>query len=79
MIRIVLADDQALVRQGIRALVELTREVEVVAEAQDGDEALQLIRQHRPAVALLDVRMPGMTGVEVLTALRRLGDTTPVV
>jgi DNA-binding NarL/FixJ family response regulator len=79
MIRIVLADDQALVRQGIRGLLELTREVEVVAEAQTGDEALLEIRKHRPAVALLDVRMPGLTGVEVLTALRKAGDATPVV
>jgi DNA-binding NarL/FixJ family response regulator len=79
VIRIVLADDQALVRQGIRALVELSRQVEVVAEAENGEEALQQIRKQRPAVALLDVRMPKMTGVEVLRALRKAGDATPVV
>ncbi len=79
MIRVVLADDQALVRQGIRSLLELTGQVQVVAEAETGDEALLQIRQHRPEVALLDVRMPGQSGVEVLVALRKLGDATPVV
>lgn len=79
MIRVVLADDHALLRQGVRSLLELTREVEVVAEAETGPEALASIRAHRPAVALLDVRMPGLTGVEVVAELRKAGDETPVV
>ncbi len=79
MIRIVLADDQALVRQGIRSLLELTHEVEILGEAQTGPEAIVEIRRHRPDVALLDVRMPGLTGVEVVSALRTSGDATPVV
>jgi DNA-binding NarL/FixJ family response regulator len=79
LIRVVLADDHALLRQGVRSLLELTREVEVVAEAETGLDALTHIRAHRPAVALLDVRMPGLSGVEVVTELRKTGDKTPVV
>lgn len=79
MIRVVLADDHALLRQGVRGLLELTREVEVVAEVETGLDALAQIRAHRPNVALLDVRMPGLSGVEVVTELRKTGDETPVV
>ena len=77
--RVLIADDQTLVRQGIRGLLELGKEFEIVAEAGDGDEALKLVLQHKPQVALLDVRMPGKNGVEVLRALRAKGDQTPVI
>jgi DNA-binding NarL/FixJ family response regulator len=79
MIRILLADDQTLVRQGIRGLLELSGAIEVVAEAEDGDGALAAIRVHRPDIALLDVRMPKKSGVEVVCAMRADGDRTPVI
>ena len=61
-----LADDHALVRAGIRALVEEIDGVEVVGQAGNGHEAVQLIRKHRPDIVLLDIAMPGLNGFEVL-------------
>ncbi|GAA2606870.1 response regulator transcription factor [Dactylosporangium fulvum] len=68
-IRVLLADDQALVRAGFRVLLERADDIEVVGEAADGDEAIMLARAHRPDVVLMDVRMPGTDG---LTATMRL-------
>ncbi|HEY2478188.1 MAG TPA: response regulator transcription factor [Solirubrobacterales bacterium] len=64
MIRVALVDDQALVRAGFRALLDAEADIEVVGEACDGDEALRLLRAERPDVVLMDVRMPGMDGLE---------------
>jgi DNA-binding NarL/FixJ family response regulator len=64
-VRLVLADDHTLVRAGIRALLEAAGNVEVVAESGDGREALELIARHRPDVALVDIGMPGLSGLEV--------------
>lgn len=64
-IRVLLADDHALVRAGIAALLGRLPDVAVVAEAGDGLEALALIREHRPDVALVDIAMPGLGGLEV--------------
>jgi len=74
MIRVVLVDDQTLVRRGIRSLLELAGDVDIVAEAADGEEALQVIRRERPDAVLLDVRMPKRSGIEVLQELHRTGD-----
>lgn len=63
MIRIVLVDDQELVRTGLRALAQRDGDIEVVAEAGDGEAGLRLIRQHRPDVVLMDIRMPRMDGI----------------
>jgi len=65
VIRTLLADDHTLVRAGIRSLLESIEGVEVVAESGDGREALELICKHRPDVALLDIAMPGLSGLEV--------------
>jgi DNA-binding NarL/FixJ family response regulator len=65
-IRVVLADDHALVRAGIRALLERIRGVEVLAEAGDGQEALRLIKELHPDIILLDIAMPVLNGLDVL-------------
>jgi DNA-binding NarL/FixJ family response regulator len=62
-IRVLLADDQTLVRVGFRRLLERADDIEVVGEAADGDEAVALARAHRPDVVLMDVRMPGTDGL----------------
>jgi DNA-binding NarL/FixJ family response regulator len=66
-IRILLADDHALVRAGLRALIREMRGMEVVGEAEDGDEALRLIAELHPDVALVDISMPNLNGLEVAT------------
>ena len=65
-IRVLLADDHKLVRAGFRAMLSSLGNVEVVAETGDGREALQLLYKHRPDVALVDITMPSLTGLEVL-------------
>jgi DNA-binding NarL/FixJ family response regulator len=65
MIRVVLVDDQPLLRSGFRALLAVEEDIEVVAEAADGKEGLALAKQHRPDVALIDIQMPVMDGIEV--------------
>jgi len=71
VIRVVLADDQALVRAGFRSLLDAQDDITVVGEAANGDEAVAATLAHRPDVVLMDIRMPGSDG---LTATRRIGD-----
>jgi DNA-binding NarL/FixJ family response regulator len=70
---VLIADDHALVRAGIRALLDRLPAVEVIGEAADGCEALELIKKHQPEVVLMDIAMPGINGLEVT---RLLGPTT---
>jgi DNA-binding NarL/FixJ family response regulator len=70
MIRVLLADDHAVVRAGIRQFLEHAGDIQVVAEASDGDEARTLISQQRPDVAVLDIQMPKASGIEVTRWLR---------
>jgi DNA-binding NarL/FixJ family response regulator len=79
VIRVVLVDDQTLVRRGIRSLLELAGDIEIVAEAADGEEGVAAILRERPDVVLLDVRMPRKDGLEVLRELQGAGALPPTV
>jgi DNA-binding NarL/FixJ family response regulator len=69
MIRLLIADDEALIRDGLRAIAETEHDIEVVGEARDGDEAVTLTAELKPDVALIDIRMPGVDGLQ---ATRRI-------
>jgi DNA-binding NarL/FixJ family response regulator len=79
VIRLCLVDDQQLVRHGIRTLLELLADIEVVAEAADGDAAIAAIVENAPDVVLLDLRMPGRDGLGVLAELRARGRLPPTI
>jgi DNA-binding NarL/FixJ family response regulator len=79
MIRVALVDDQMLIRQGVRSLLELAGDIAIVAEAADGDEAIAMIQRDRPDVVLLDLRMPRKGGVEVLRELRAAAALPPTI
>ena len=82
VIRVVLADDQALVRAGFRALLDAQDDIEVVGEANDGDEAVRLVRRLAPDVVLMDIRMPGTDGLAATRAIagdERLSDARIII
>jgi len=79
MIEVCLVDDQTLVRQGIRSLLELSDSIRVVAEAGDGMQAVETIPRVKPDVVLLDMRMPGMSGLDVLNALAATNQLPPTI
>lgn len=70
-IRIMIADDHPVVREGFGAMLETEPDMTVVAQARSGEEALELFRRERPDVTLMDLRMPGMNGVDAILAIRR--------
>jgi DNA-binding NarL/FixJ family response regulator len=79
VIRVLLADDEAMIRAGVRAILGAAPDVEVVAEAADGREAVEQARAHRPDVVLLDIRMPVLDGLSAAAELRRVAPGTAVV
>ncbi len=79
MIRVALIEDQTIVRQGLRSLLELVDDITVVGEAADGEEGIRLIDSERPDVVLLDLRMPRLDGVGMLRRLRERGTVPPAL
>ncbi|MEV3993857.1 response regulator transcription factor [Streptomyces sp. NPDC049837] len=78
-VRVLLADDEDLVRSGMSMILQADPDIEVVAEAADGAEAVQLVRAHRPDVVLMDIRMPVVDGLTATTEITRLPDAPRVV
>ena len=68
--RVIICDDQAIVRDGLELLLNLERDIEVVGLAQDGAEAVELVAQHQPDLILMDLKMPGMNGIEATRQIR---------
>ena len=79
MLRIALADDQALIRHGLKALLETLGGIEVVVEADNGDSLLDALENHEVDAVLADIRMPGRSGIGALRALRQRGNFVPVI
>src|SRR5262245_26752098 len=79
VIRVVVVDDQTLVRRGLRELLRWTPDIHVVADAGDGAEALRVIDEHRPDVGLLDVQLPRLTASDVLRQLSAAGHALPAI
>ena len=79
MIRIVLAEDHAMVRQGIRAILEAEADFSIVGETGDGLEAVQLVTSEAPEVFIVDLMMPGLSGLEVIRQVRRHTPQTEIV
>ena len=79
MIRVLIAEDQSMVRGALAALLELQPDIEVVAQAADGAEALEATARHAPDVVLTDIEMPGMSGLDLAAEITRRGIATRVV
>ncbi|MFJ3362188.1 response regulator [Streptomyces anthocyanicus] len=79
MIRVLIADDEPMIRAGVRAVLATAADIDVVAEAADGHGAVELVRRHRPAVAVLDIRMPGLNGIDAAAEIRTAVPGTGVI
>lgn len=79
MIRVLLADDHSIVRAGLRRIIEESQDIEVVAEADDGRAAINLAMEKKPDVAVIDISMPGVDGLEVISQLQNQMPQLPII
>src|SRR5437868_1200285 len=78
-IRVMVVEDHILIRMGLMTLSEIEPDIAVVAEAEDGEEAIQTFRKHRPDVVIMDLRLPGMDGIQTISALRKEFGRVPIL
>ncbi|MBW2505681.1 MAG: response regulator transcription factor, partial [Deltaproteobacteria bacterium] len=79
MIKVLLADDHSIMRAGLRRIIEESEDIEVVAEADDGQAAIRLAREKAPDVAVIDISMPGLDGLEVVSQLKNYLPDLPII
>lgn len=79
MIRVLLADDDGIIREGLRMILDMQTDMELTGVAANGEEAVRLAREQKPDVALLDIRMPGMDGIEAAGMMLEEGTSTPLL
>jgi len=79
MIKVLLADDHSIVRAGLRRIIEESADIEVIAEADDGRNAIKLAREKSPDVAVIDISMPGLDGLEVISQLKIYMPHLPII
>lgn len=79
MIRVLLADDHSIVREGLRRIVEESGDIEVIAEASDGREAVLAVRREKPDVAVIDISMPVLDGLEVIAQIKSENPDVPIL
>ena len=78
-IRILLVDDHFVARMGLHSIVDSNAGMEIVADAHNGDEAIELYRQHQPDITIMDLRMPGLSGFDAIAAIREEFPTARIV
>ncbi|MCW2338248.1 DNA-binding NarL/FixJ family response regulator [Sphingobium sp. B2D3A] len=78
-IRVMVVDDHPLLREGVCAVIETQADLEIVAEAETGEQAIDLYEKHRPDIVLMDLQMPGMGGVAAIEALRKVHPTSRII
>ncbi len=79
MIKVALVDDQQLVRQGIAGLLSISEDIDIIWQAEDGEQAQNKLQEQQPDVMLLDIRMPKLSGIELVKILREQGNTLPIL
>ena len=79
MIRVLIADDDAIIREGLKMIIETQADMEFVGAAMDGKQAVELCREHKPEVVMLDIRMPGMDGIEAAVQILEEKLSTPLL
>jgi DNA-binding NarL/FixJ family response regulator len=79
MIKVLLADDHSIVRAGLRRIIEESEDIEVIAEADEGRTAIHLAREKKPDVAVIDISMPGLDGLEVISQLKNYLPDLPII